>query len=59
MAVRLARLGRPVKEMIGGVTRWLDEGFAARKWIGTGMFARLRTWRDRLECFARWFKMEL
>lgn len=27
-AVRLARLGRPVKEMIGGVTGWIDEGFA-------------------------------
>ena len=27
-AVRLAELGRPVKEMIGGVTGWLDEGFA-------------------------------
>lgn len=26
-AVRLARLGRPVKEMIGGVTGWQDEGF--------------------------------
>ncbi|HYE50064.1 MAG TPA: rhodanese-like domain-containing protein [Azospirillaceae bacterium] len=26
-AIRLARLGRPVKEMIGGVTGWLDEGF--------------------------------
>jgi rhodanese-related sulfurtransferase len=26
-ALRLARLGRPVKEMIGGVTGWLDEGF--------------------------------
>lgn len=26
-AVRLARLGRHVKEMIGGVTGWLDEGF--------------------------------
>ena len=26
-AVRLARLGCPVKEMIGGVTGWLDEGF--------------------------------
>jgi len=23
----LARLGRPVKKMIGGVTGWLDEGF--------------------------------
>ena len=27
-AVRLAGLGRPVKEMIGGVTGWIDEGFA-------------------------------
>ncbi len=26
-AVRLARLHRPVKKMIGGVTGWLDEGF--------------------------------
>jgi rhodanese-related sulfurtransferase len=26
-AVRLAKLNRPVKEMIGGVTGWLDEGF--------------------------------
>lgn len=26
-AVRLAKLGRPVKELIGGVTGWLDEGF--------------------------------
>ncbi len=26
-AVRLATLGRPVKEMIGGVTGWIDEGF--------------------------------
>ena len=26
-AVHLARLGRPVKKMIGGVTGWLDEGF--------------------------------
>jgi rhodanese-related sulfurtransferase len=26
-AYRLARLGRPVKLMIGGVTGWLDEGF--------------------------------
>lgn len=30
-AARLARLGRPVKMMIGGVTGWLDEGFALRK----------------------------
>jgi rhodanese-related sulfurtransferase len=27
-ALRLARLGRPVKRMIGGVTGWLDDGFA-------------------------------
>jgi len=27
-AVRLAQLGRPVKLMTGGVTGWLDEGFA-------------------------------
>lgn len=26
-AVRLARLGRPVKLMIGGLTGWIDEGF--------------------------------
>ena len=27
-AIRLARLQRPVKKMIGGVTGWIDEGFA-------------------------------
>ncbi len=27
-AVRLAKLGRPVKIMAGGITGWLDEGFA-------------------------------
>ncbi|MDO9476542.1 MAG: rhodanese-like domain-containing protein [Pseudohongiella sp.] len=26
-AIRLARLGRPVKKMIGGVCGWIDEGF--------------------------------
>jgi len=26
-AVRLAKMGLPVKEMIGGVTGWADEGF--------------------------------
>jgi rhodanese-related sulfurtransferase len=26
-AVRLARLGRPVKKMIGGITGWKDDGF--------------------------------
>ncbi|WP_316163424.1 rhodanese-like domain-containing protein [Bradyrhizobium sp. SZCCHNRI20481] len=27
-AIRLAQLGLPVKMMIGGITGWLDEGFA-------------------------------
>lgn len=27
-AVRLAQLGRPVKIMTGGITGWIDEGFA-------------------------------
>lgn len=27
-AIRLARLQRPIKKMIGGVTGWLDEGFS-------------------------------
>jgi rhodanese-related sulfurtransferase len=27
-ALRLAQLGRPVKLMVGGMTGWLDEGFA-------------------------------
>lgn len=26
-AIKLAQLGRPVKEMIGGLTGWIDEGF--------------------------------
>ena len=26
-ALRLARLGRPVKKMIGGITGWQDEGY--------------------------------
>jgi rhodanese-related sulfurtransferase len=30
-AIRLAKLGRPVKKMIGGVTGWLDEGFSLKK----------------------------
>jgi rhodanese-related sulfurtransferase len=30
-ALRLARLGRPVKRMLGGVTGWLDEGFALQQ----------------------------
>jgi rhodanese-related sulfurtransferase len=32
-AAKLAKLGRPVKEMIGGVTGWIDEGFK----LATGM----------------------
>jgi rhodanese-related sulfurtransferase len=27
VAVRLARLGRPVKDLIGGITSWAEEGF--------------------------------
>jgi rhodanese-related sulfurtransferase len=27
-ALRIARLGRPVKEMIGGALGWVDEGFS-------------------------------
>ena len=27
-ALRLAKLGRPVKVMLGGMTGWADEGFA-------------------------------
>lgn len=27
-AIRLARLNRPVKIMVGGITGWLDEGFS-------------------------------
>ena len=30
-AVRLAQLGRPVKIMAGGMTGWIDEGFALEK----------------------------
>jgi len=33
-AVRLARLGLPVKMMIGGVTGWLDEGFSLTRETG-------------------------
>jgi len=27
-ALRFAKLGRPVKKMLGGITGWLDEGFS-------------------------------
>jgi rhodanese-related sulfurtransferase len=30
-AIRLARLGLPVKLMIGGMTGWLDEGFETER----------------------------
>lgn len=30
-AIRLARMGRPVKKMLGGVCGWLDEGFELEK----------------------------
>jgi rhodanese-related sulfurtransferase len=30
-AVKLARLGWPVKEMIGGLTGWIDEGFGLER----------------------------
>ena len=30
-AIHLARLGRPVKLMIGGITGWIDEGFELAK----------------------------
>ena len=30
-AIRLARLGYRVKEMIGGITGWLDEDFALER----------------------------
>jgi rhodanese-related sulfurtransferase len=33
-AIRLARLGLPVKVMPGGITGWLDEGFALERSAG-------------------------
>ena len=30
-AVKLARLGRPVKEMIGGLSGWIDEGLGIER----------------------------
>lgn len=30
-AVKLAQLGRPVKEMIGGLAGWIDEGFGLER----------------------------
>ena len=40
-ALRLAELGLPVKEMIGGVTGWLDEGFALATGEAAGRVARV------------------
>jgi rhodanese-related sulfurtransferase len=30
-AIRLAKLGRPFKKMIGGIAGWLNEGFSLKK----------------------------
>ncbi|WP_266160562.1 rhodanese-like domain-containing protein [Dyella silvatica] len=30
-AIKLAQQGRPVKEMIGGLTGWIDEGFGLER----------------------------
>ena len=38
-ALRLARLGRPVKLMIGGMTGWADEGFATAGGTAPGSLA--------------------
>jgi rhodanese-related sulfurtransferase len=35
-AIRLAKLGRPVKIMPGGVTGWIDEGFALQTQAACG-----------------------
>jgi rhodanese-related sulfurtransferase len=35
-ALRLARLGLPVKIMIGGMTGWLDEGFSVESGAAAG-----------------------
>ena len=40
-ALRLAELGLPVKLMIGGVTGWLDEGFALSAGAEVGSIARI------------------
>jgi len=38
-AIRLARLGRPVKIMIGGLCGWLDEGFRVERGAATASAA--------------------
>jgi rhodanese-related sulfurtransferase len=37
-AIRLAKLGRPVKLMIGGLTGWIDEGFEVAR-VATPLMA--------------------
>ena len=39
-ALRLARLGRPVKIMAGGITGWIDEGFELARSAAAGSAAR-------------------
>jgi rhodanese-related sulfurtransferase len=39
-ALKLARLGRPVKIMIGGITGWADEGLAFATGVEPGHFQR-------------------
>jgi rhodanese-related sulfurtransferase len=39
-ALRLARLGRPVKIMIGGMTGWADEGFARAQGSEPGFLSK-------------------
>ena len=41
-AIRLAKLGRPVKKMIGGVTGWRDEGFELVTGVNASGTAALR-----------------
>lgn len=49
-AIRLARLGRPVKKMIGGVTGWADEGFLfTREAPGTNNVADLSATKSQNE----------
>ncbi len=52
-ALRLARLGRPVKKMIGGVRGWLDEGFHLteqkqwwHKWLPSQALPGRVSWSD-------------
>jgi rhodanese-related sulfurtransferase len=40
-ALKLARLGRPVKIMIGGITGWADEGLAFASGSEPGVFRKV------------------